>query len=280
MNHLMTRPYFYIIEHIKSGMRYAGSRWAKNCNPEELLQQTGYHTNSRKVKSVIEQEGLDSFKIVSIEEMANPLEFETAFLRENQCSTSEHWFNCHNNNFLEHGHLSIGSEEFKSIMLKRYGCEHPMHKDEFKKKQKKREIETLSERYGVSHNTHIPGAREKLSKKIKESGRMVGENNPCFGLFGADHPAYGTRRSEEIREKMRENCGRWERTQQHCEDISERQRRDSVFVKNNPMNDPEKRKLVSASKVGRRKYISADGKTTRMCFPGTEPAGFIPNKKV
>lgn len=243
----MTRPYFYIIEHINSGMRYAGSRWAKNCAPEELLQQTGYHTSSRKVKTIIEQEGLDSFKIVTIEEMSNPLEFETKFLRENQCATSTHWLNCHNNIFLEHGHVHFGSEEFKSIMLKRYG---------------------------VTHNTQIPGAGENLSKKIKESGRMVGENNPCFGLFGADHPAYG-KRSEETREKMRENCGRWDRTQQHREDISERQRRDSIFVKNNPMNDPEKRKLVGASKVGRRKYISADGKTTRMCVPGTEHVGFI-----
>lgn len=36
-----TKPYFYIIQHIQSGMRYAGARWAVGCHPDEFLKEIG-----------------------------------------------------------------------------------------------------------------------------------------------------------------------------------------------------------------------------------------------
>ena len=81
----MSKPYFYIIEHIKSGKYYAGVRFAKNCNKEELLQENGYYTSSKYVKELIESDGLESFKIRKIKEFdtaKEAMEYETRFLKK------------------------------------------------------------------------------------------------------------------------------------------------------------------------------------------------------
>ena len=38
---------------------------------------------------------------------------------------------------------------------------------------------------------------EKIGNTIRSKGLFKGKNNPCFGLFGKDHPAYGTSHSKE-----------------------------------------------------------------------------------
>lgn len=72
MEHIYTEnyqdrtPYFYIIKHKPSGMLYAGSRWKKNCHPDELLKPDGYLTSSRIIKEIIKDEGIDSFEVYLI----------------------------------------------------------------------------------------------------------------------------------------------------------------------------------------------------------------------
>lgn len=56
-------PYFYIIQHISSGKLYAGSRWAIGCYPAEFMKADGYCTSSKKIKKIIEAEGIESFRI-------------------------------------------------------------------------------------------------------------------------------------------------------------------------------------------------------------------------
>ena len=64
-------PYFYVIEHVKTGKKYAGCRWsqkatkfsANGCHPAELLNKNGYLTSSKIVNSIIEEEGLEAFRI-------------------------------------------------------------------------------------------------------------------------------------------------------------------------------------------------------------------------
>lgn len=244
------QPYFYIIKHNKTGKMYAGCRFAQGCDPSELLKEDGYKTSSGTIKGIIEQEGIDSFSIIDIIELDDPHEYETNFLKEHKCAESDLWYNKHNNVM-----PSYGSEEFKNMMFAKYG---------------------------VYHNGDIPEVRERMSKKCsitrKERGIFKGESNPWYGLFGKDHPASG-KRSEETIKRMKENCGKWERNEEHCQAISERQKKESSFVLNNPMNDPEKRKLVSLSKIGKKKYKNIITGEYRMFTPGTEPEGYERVKK-
>jgi len=243
-------PYFYIIEHKESGKRYAGCKILKNCKPEDFLTENGYWTSSTYIKDIIEKEGLEAFSIISLIEMDDPYTYETEFLREHDCANSDIWFNRHNNI-----RAAFGSPEFKKIMF---------------------------DKYGVEHNGDIPEVRKSMSEKCSETrkdrGLAKGENNPCYGLFGKDHPA-SFKRNEETIQRMKENCGRWEREEKHCKDISERQKKESCFVTNNPMNDPEKRKLVSESKIGKKKYKNIITGEYKMFKPGTEPAGYDKVKK-
>ena len=59
-------PHFYIIQHINSGKFYAGVRYGKNSNPDQLLKSNGYQTSSDVVKQIILEEGLESFIIRKI----------------------------------------------------------------------------------------------------------------------------------------------------------------------------------------------------------------------
>jgi hypothetical protein len=64
-------------------------------------------------------------------------------------------------------------------------------------------------------------------------------------------------------------------TSDHCKDMSDRQTNNSCFITNNPMNDSDKRKLVSLSKIGKKKFMNHAANETRMFYPGQEPEGFI-----
>jgi hypothetical protein len=59
-------PYFYIIQHISSGRYYAGVKYAKDSNPDDLLKSGGYQTSSKIVKQIILEEGFESFVIRKI----------------------------------------------------------------------------------------------------------------------------------------------------------------------------------------------------------------------
>ena len=244
----MTQPYFYIIEHIPTGKKYAGSRWMKNCHPSEFMKLDGYTTSSSYVNDIIKTEGIGAFNILEVIPMDNPYEYETRFLQENSCASSECWINLHNNDNVP---PPYGSVEFKDIMMKKYG---------------------------VTHNTYIPEVREQMTKKQKEFIK----NNPDKVIARAKKIAIskinngttgkGTKRPHYTNNGV---TGSWVRNEKHREAISNRQKENSHFISDNPMNDPEKRKLVSLSKIGKKKYINRQTNETKMYFPGNEPDGFI-----
>lgn len=244
----MSRPYFYIIKHIPSGKLYAGSRWAVGCYPEELLKPDGYLTSSTSVHKLIEKDGLNSFEIVGSEEMDDPYEYETKFLQDNDCANSIKWINLHNN---DREIPPFGTDKFKSMMV---------------------------ERYGVEHNTHIPEVREQMTKKQKE--------------FYKNNPEFLKERAKKARETAIKNGtdgkgfsrphytnngnnGKYIRDDEWRSANSERQKKHSLFALNNPMNDPEKRKLVSLSKIGRKKFINPETSEIRMVLPENAPEGYI-----
>lgn len=55
----MTIPYTYCLTHNPSGRRYYGSRYAKNCKPEDLW--ISYFTSSTIIKKLIETDGKSAF---------------------------------------------------------------------------------------------------------------------------------------------------------------------------------------------------------------------------
>jgi len=56
----MNIPYTYLLKHVPSNTFYYGVRYAKNCNPDELL--VTYFTYSKYVKSLIQIDGIESFE--------------------------------------------------------------------------------------------------------------------------------------------------------------------------------------------------------------------------
>jgi len=119
-NNNETIPYFYIIKNVKTNIQYAGAKWGNGANPDNFLTESGYKTSSTIINNIINEEGLDTFEVISIITEFDGLtakEYETIFLVENDCASSMDWYNCHNN---ETG-CQYGTEEFKKLMLMKYG---------------------------------------------------------------------------------------------------------------------------------------------------------------
>jgi hypothetical protein len=149
-------PYFYVIEHVASGKKYAGSRWAKGCNPAEFMTEGGYCTSSASIRKIIEEEGLSAFAVVeikTIDEIGNVYDYETKFLTENDCAKSDLWLNKHNNTKVP----SYGSEEFKALMLANHGVENSFQSEEVQEKSR----QTMLAKYGVEHAMQSEEVREK-----------------------------------------------------------------------------------------------------------------------
>lgn len=98
-----TTPYFYVIEDVRNGKKYAGSRWRKGCHPSELLREKdGYYTSSKEVNKIIKEHGLLVFRIVKIKECQNKdavYTYETDYLIEKDAASSNRYYNKHNNDY-------------------------------------------------------------------------------------------------------------------------------------------------------------------------------------
>lgn len=100
-------PYFYIIQHIPTGKLYAGSKWSSNSYPDNFMQPGGYHTSSKRVKSLIKIDGLESFKIIQLmpEDCCgiDVYTYESRFLQNYNVAQRPNWLNCHNNEYVVPG---------------------------------------------------------------------------------------------------------------------------------------------------------------------------------
>ena len=135
-----TIPYFYIIRHISSKKLYAGCRYAKGCNPSELLTRGGYYTSSNTIRKIIEIEGLEAFEIIRIDTYCDglhPHDYETLFLEINNVSKSSIWYNIH-----ENSSSAFNSATFKKNMLNKYGVDNYGRLPQAKKKSSETVIET------------------------------------------------------------------------------------------------------------------------------------------
>jgi hypothetical protein len=182
--------------------------------------------------------------------MANPLNYETEFLKENNCAKSNMWLNMHDNNGIS---ASFGSPTFKENML---------------------------EKYGVDNIMLLPNQKARASKAAKEwaakNPEKVKEHTEKVIQWASGNPEKTKMRAVKIAAAKRENnttgkgtkrphytnngkTGKHVRSKDTCKKISDSQKTKSIFVKNNPMNDPEKRKLVSLSKKGLKRVYREDG---------------------
>ena len=95
--------YFYIIQHIPSKKYYAGSKYAKSkcCHPDQLLNPNHaypYYTSSKLIKSLMLEDGVESFRVAKIKILDDAYAYETKFLKRINAKDNKHWLNSHNNN--------------------------------------------------------------------------------------------------------------------------------------------------------------------------------------
>lgn len=184
MSNSIYRPYFYIIQHINSGVYYAGAKYAKNANPDNLLRPDGYQTSSKVIQQIILDEGLESFvirKIKVFETGGEALEYESRFLRKVNASFNEFFLNRSNNSMST---LNIDYEKTKQTNLIRYGFENILNVPEFQEKKN----QTMIKNFGVSHALQ--------SKELKEKYKQT-----CLEKYGVEHSF----QSKEVIEKRNRN---------------------------------------------------------------------------
>ena len=172
-------PYFYIIQHKETGKKYAGSRWAKGCHPDEFMTEGGYTTSSPIINSLIAEYGLKCFTIIeliTLEEINIPFgtnsikKYEDWFLQYHDCAKSKDWYNTHNNT----GFVVAGTEEYKNIFMELYGVTHPMKNIDVVNKRlkslnnnKKNFIDQLKKSWTLSRKTSITKEKNPaFDKKI------------------------------------------------------------------------------------------------------------------
>lgn len=163
-------PYFYIIQHKQTKIYYAGCRYARNCNPSELLTEGGYLTSSRVVNELIREEGIDAFAIRRIRTLSSDgeaLEYETRFLQKVDARNNERFYNRSNNI----GFTKLTPDAFRSIMLERYGVDTPFKSPEIQDKIR----QTFLENHGVDSPLKSPLIQDKIRQTNLE---RYGFENP------------------------------------------------------------------------------------------------------
>ena len=118
----MSKPYFYIIQHIPSQKYYAGCKINFSADPCNLMTPKGYKTTSKIVKKLIEKDGLDSFLILKIKLFKNSSDalcYESRFLKKVNAAENAKFINLHNGgkNFVNKGGYKL-SESTKNKMRK------------------------------------------------------------------------------------------------------------------------------------------------------------------
>ena len=173
----MKIEYTYLIEFKPTGQLYFGSKYGKNANPDTFWKD--YFTSSNAVKDLIKEHGVDSFEILAITPYPDggAYDAETKFLIENDCANSDLWLNESNNDYC----LPHDSAVVKQRMIKKYGVTHNTQIPGVKEKQHQKRLETVldpdwkemnRQRYfqktGVYHSRQIKENQEKVEATVLE----------------------------------------------------------------------------------------------------------------
>lgn len=115
---MQIQPFFYIIQHVRTGKYYAGFKTAR-ANPNTFMTEAGYQTSSKDVKYLIRTEGLHSFRVRKIRVFADgksAYDYETRFLRKVNAADNSRFFNKNNNSDTNGLVGKKRSDEFKAMM--------------------------------------------------------------------------------------------------------------------------------------------------------------------
>jgi hypothetical protein len=149
------QPYFYIIQDIRNGMYYAGSKWAQDANPNTFMTDGGYPTSSETIKELIRQYGLGNFiirKLRIFDTAARAQDYETRFLQKVDARRHPKFYNGHNNDG------ALDPRKMKLIMTELYGVENCSELDWVKNKKKK----TCLKNFGVEWPTQSEIVRNRM----------------------------------------------------------------------------------------------------------------------
>jgi hypothetical protein len=154
-------PYFYKIKHIPSGCYYVGSQYGKQSCPDNLFKT--YFTSSKIIKTLIKNDGIDSFNIEKILINNNARNYEKRYLKKS--------FNL------------LGKEKFLQIFLNRNMAPGILNtKESIERGNIKRRISNKTaaiERVkNGTHNflikKHIPTESERVNTSLRMQGNRYG----------------------------------------------------------------------------------------------------------
>lgn len=215
--------FVYITTNLINGKKYLGKHNGKN---------TRYLGSGKLLTDAIKKYGKENFKLEVVKECDSEHE---AYLLEKELSilwdvvNNENWYN-----------LKVGGEGFSSGEL------HPQFNLPKTEKHRKK----LSE-------SNL-GKRRTEQQKKNQSCKMIGENNPCFGLTGENHPAYGHKKTSEVKSKISEAQKGRIRTVTEIEKFKI-SRKGKGMGERNSMSLEENRKKVSDAKKGFKRVYRDDG---------------------
>jgi len=89
-------PYTYYVYHKPTGLKYYGSKYAKNSNPSLFWKKDGYFTSSVKIHKLIQEYGTDSFFASVRKKFKTPqeaLDYEYRFLKKVNALKKSDWLN-------------------------------------------------------------------------------------------------------------------------------------------------------------------------------------------
>ena len=186
-------PYFYIIQHKETGLKYAGAKWAKDADPTTFMTEKGYHTSSNTIHKLITSEGLNTFNIIEIiklEELQMPFgcqtidEYESWFLETNDCRNSDLWYNKIIN-------AAYGTSAFRNNMMSKYGVQHSMQNTESRKLYET----NFMKNHGVIGPSSMLDWQDKTNRTTKErygsewytqtEQYKIDSSNTCLEKYGA-----------------------------------------------------------------------------------------------
>ena len=146
--------YTYLITCTATGQKYYGSRYARNCRPEDLG--VTYFSSSKEVHRLIEQHGLSNFTFQvrkTFETKEEAIRWEFTVLRRLNADKSDVWLNKHNGD----GRVNGGF----------YGKKHsPETLEKMRKVAQGRKRPDLTERNRLSKGKPIGPQSEEHRRKI------------------------------------------------------------------------------------------------------------------
>lgn len=188
--------YFYVIEHIRTGKRYAGSRYAKSADVSEFFNEAHhkpYYTSSKIIKSILIEEGIAAFSILRIKEVDDARAYEAKFLNKINAKNNPAWLNQSNGHkdFRYKGGKKLSEQHRKNISKGNIGRVHsPETRLKISKSNTgKKMSDAAKQKMSRAWESRVVSEETKL--KMSESRKGVGNSR------------YGAIVSEETRQKIR-----------------------------------------------------------------------------